>query len=81
MAVSRPKFALSGLTYDDVILVPAKSEVLPGEVDTATRVSRHVLELVPARLDLLRGRRAKHLRRRRRLGRCVSRSLHEKQQG
>ncbi|MBM4120158.1 MAG: IMP dehydrogenase [Nitrospira sp.] len=36
-----------GLTYDDVILVPAKSEVLPGEVDTSTRVSRNVTVNIP----------------------------------
>jgi IMP dehydrogenase len=36
-----------GLTYDDVILVPAKSEVLPGEVNTSTRVSRHVTVNIP----------------------------------
>jgi len=36
-----------GLTYDDVVLVPAKSEVLPGETDTRTRVSRHVTINIP----------------------------------
>jgi IMP dehydrogenase len=36
-----------GLTYDDVVLVPAKSEVLPGETDTRTRVSRHVSINIP----------------------------------
>jgi IMP dehydrogenase len=36
-----------GLTYDDVILVPAKSEILPGEVNTSTRVSRHVTVNIP----------------------------------
>jgi IMP dehydrogenase len=36
-----------GLTYDDVVLVPAKSEVLPGEVDTRTQVSRHVTINIP----------------------------------
>jgi IMP dehydrogenase len=36
-----------GLTYDDVVLVPAKSEVLPGEVDTRTQVSRHVTVNIP----------------------------------
>jgi IMP dehydrogenase len=36
-----------GLTYDDVVLVPAKSEVLPGETDTRTQVSRHVAINIP----------------------------------
>lgn len=36
-----------GLTYDDVVLVPAKSEVLPGDVETHTRVSRHVTINIP----------------------------------
>src|SRR4026208_1178384 len=31
-----------GLTFDDVLLVPAYSEVLPGEVDTRTRFSRGI---------------------------------------
>lgn len=36
-----------GLTYDDVVLVPAKSEVLPGETDTRTQISRHVAINIP----------------------------------
>ena len=36
-----------GLTYDDVILVPAKSQVLPSEVDTTTFVSRNIQVNVP----------------------------------
>src|SRR5260221_5342164 len=31
-----------GLTFDDVMLIPAYSEVLPGEVDTSTRFSRNI---------------------------------------
>lgn len=31
-----------GLTFDDVLLVPAGSEVLPGEVDLATRLTREI---------------------------------------
>jgi len=43
-----------GLTYDDVVLVPAKSEVLPGETDTRTQISRHVsinIPIVSAAMD------------------------------
>ena len=36
-----------GLTFDDVLLVPAYSEVLPGEVDTRTRFSRHINLNIP----------------------------------
>ncbi|MFN2501246.1 MAG: IMP dehydrogenase [Pyrinomonadaceae bacterium] len=36
-----------GLTYDDVLLVPAFSEVLPGEVDTRTRFSRNIRLNIP----------------------------------
>ena len=31
-----------GLTFDDVLLVPAFSQILPGEVDTRTRFSRGI---------------------------------------
>lgn len=36
-----------GLTFDDVLLVPAYSEVLPGEVDTRTRFSRNIELNIP----------------------------------
>src|SRR5690554_4394262 len=36
-----------GLTYDDVLLVPAYSEVLPREVSIATRFSRNITLNVP----------------------------------
>jgi len=36
-----------GLTFDDVVLVPAKSEVLPSEVETQTRVSRNIAINIP----------------------------------
>jgi len=36
-----------GLTFDDVILVPAKSEVLPSETNTQTFVSRHIAINIP----------------------------------
>ena len=34
------KFARLGLTFDDVLLLPAASDVVPNEVDTASRLSR-----------------------------------------
>src|SRR5919204_3181571 len=36
-----------GLTFDDVVLVPAKSEVLPAEVNTQTRLSRNITINIP----------------------------------
>ena len=36
-----------GLTYDDVVLVPAKSQVLPSEVDMRTRLTRHIKINIP----------------------------------
>jgi IMP dehydrogenase len=35
------------LTFDDVLLVPQKSEVLPSEVDVRTRLTRNILLNVP----------------------------------
>jgi len=43
-----------GLTFDDVLLVPARSKVLPSQVDTATRVAREIelnIPLVSAAMD------------------------------
>jgi IMP dehydrogenase len=36
-----------GLTFDDVLLIPAKSGILPTQVDTRTRVSRHISLNIP----------------------------------
>ena len=41
------KIALEGLTFDDVLLVPAYSEVLPREVDLHTRFSRNITLNIP----------------------------------
>ncbi len=35
------------LTFDDVLLVPAKSDVLPSETDTTTRFSRRIQLSIP----------------------------------
>jgi len=40
--MSTPKILLEGLTYDDVLLVPAYSEVLPREVSLKTRFTRNI---------------------------------------
>jgi IMP dehydrogenase len=41
------KFATLGLTYDDVLLLPGASEVLPNEVDTSSLISRNVRVNIP----------------------------------
>ncbi|MFE9422154.1 IMP dehydrogenase [Kitasatospora sp. NPDC006697] len=41
------KFAMLGLTYDDVLLLPGESHVLPNQVDTSSRVSRNVRVNIP----------------------------------
>lgn len=48
------KFALQGLTFDDVLLIPAHSEVLPREVNIQTKLTRDItinLPLVSAAMD------------------------------
>ena len=38
---------VEGLTFDDVMLIPAYSEILPGQVDTKTRFSRNIHLNIP----------------------------------
>jgi IMP dehydrogenase len=48
------KFQGEGLTYDDVLLLPAYSEVLPREVDVTTLLSRNIrlnIPIVSAAMD------------------------------
>ena len=40
-------FALIGLTYDDVLLLPGQSDVIPSAVQTATQVSRNISINIP----------------------------------
>jgi IMP dehydrogenase len=47
MALANDKFALQGLTYDDVLLLPAYSEVLPRETDISTQLTRNIRLNVP----------------------------------
>ncbi len=41
------KFAALGLTYDDVLLLPGETDVVPSEVDTATRLTRELSLRIP----------------------------------
>ena len=48
------RFTREGLTFDDVLLVPQRSEVLPNDVSTATRLTRTLtlqIPLVSAAMD------------------------------
>ena len=54
MALDSTKFLYEALTYDDVLLVPAYSEVLPRETDTTTKLSRNIqlnIPIVSAAMD------------------------------
>jgi IMP dehydrogenase len=41
------KFAALGLTYDDVLLLPGETDVIPSEVDTTTRLTRDISIRIP----------------------------------
>ncbi len=47
MAIATTKFIAEGLTYDDVLLIPAYSEVLPREVNTSTLFTRNIKINIP----------------------------------
>jgi IMP dehydrogenase len=42
-----PKFSPVGLTFDDVLLLPAHSELMPSEADTSTRITRRYRMRIP----------------------------------
>ncbi|HEX9537756.1 MAG TPA: IMP dehydrogenase [Streptosporangiaceae bacterium] len=41
------KFAPASLTFDDVLLLPAHSAIMPGEADTTARLSRRITLSIP----------------------------------
>ncbi len=48
------KFAAIGLTYDDVLLLPGETDVVPSEVDTTSRLTREIdlrIPLVSSAMD------------------------------
>ncbi len=47
MSFIADKITMDGFTFDDVLLVPAYSEVLPREVNLTTRFSRHIELKIP----------------------------------
>ena len=47
-AVTTPnKVAMLGLTFDDVLLLPAASDVIPSEVDTSSQLTRDIRLRIP----------------------------------
>ena len=47
LEVDRPLVTELGLTYDDVLLLPGETDVVPSEVDTTTRLTRNLTLSVP----------------------------------
>jgi IMP dehydrogenase len=50
----RDPFAFTGLTYDDVLLLPAHTDVIPSEANTTTQLTRNIsigIPLVSAAMD------------------------------
>ena len=41
------KFAFEGLTFDDVLLIPQKSDVLPNEIDLTTKLTNNITLNIP----------------------------------
>ncbi len=46
-AADHDPFGFTGLTYDDVLLLPGESDVVPSEVDTTTQFTRGITVSVP----------------------------------
>ena len=42
-----PETLREGLTFDDVLLQPARSEVVPAETETRTRLTREIVLNIP----------------------------------
>jgi IMP dehydrogenase len=43
----KKKIVMEGLTFDDVLLIPAKSNILPRDVDTQTRLTERISLKIP----------------------------------
>lgn len=51
---TRDPFGFTGLTYDDVMLLPGRTDVIPSEADTSTRLSRRIdlaMPLISSAMD------------------------------
>ncbi len=45
--MSNEKFAKEGLTFDDVLLIPAESDVLPKDIDVSTQLTKKIRLNIP----------------------------------
>ena len=45
--MDRAKITVDGITFDDVLLIPAKSTVVPSEAETATRLTNNIRINIP----------------------------------
>ncbi len=43
----KEKFVKEGLTFDDVLLIPAKSDILPADIDLSTRLTKKISLNIP----------------------------------
>lgn len=53
-ALSEDPFGFTGLTYDDVLLLPGNTDVIPSEADTSTRLSKRInlnIPIISAAMD------------------------------
>ena len=44
---SADPFGFIGLTYDDVLLLPGETDVIPSEADTSSRLTREISLRIP----------------------------------
>ncbi|MFN6945186.1 MAG: IMP dehydrogenase [Cytophagaceae bacterium] len=47
MSLDTSKFLFEALTYDDVLLIPAYSEILPRDTNTQTKLTRNIMLNIP----------------------------------
>lgn len=45
--MDHPRIVFDAITFDDVLLVPARSDFLPGQADTRTRLTRQLTLKIP----------------------------------
>jgi len=48
------KIVAEGITFDDVLLIPAKSDFVPSQADTSTKVTSHIginIPIISAAMD------------------------------
>ena len=47
LAQGKDPYGALGLTYDDVLLLPEETDVIPAEVDTSTQLTRNITLKIP----------------------------------